>query len=110
MTETSMTPVQLCKCLADDNRLRLVALLWQRGELCVCELVALMDQPQPTVSRQLGQLRACQLVTVRRDARWAYYRIASDLPDWAQDVLAALLPASTPVPGRGGRNVSVCRP
>lgn len=105
-----MTPVQLCKCLADDSRLQLVTLLWQSGELCVCELVALMAQPQPTVSRQLGQLRACGLVHVRRDARWAYYRIADDLPSWAQQALSALVPpAGAAVPGRpGNRGTAAC--
>lgn len=85
-----MTPVQLCKCLADETRLRTVALLSVYDELCVCDLVAVLSLPQPTVSRHLAQLRDCGLLCVRRDAQWSYYRMADDLPGWAADVIDSL--------------------
>ena len=85
-----MTPLQLCKCLADDTRLRTVALLSLYEELCVCDLVSVLSLPQPTVSRHLAQLRDCGLLNVRRDAQWSYYRLAADLPDWASEAIQVL--------------------
>lgn len=85
-----MTPLQLCKCLADETRLKLVTLVYQHGELCVCDLVDTLAQPQPTVSRHLSQLRDCGLLAVRKDAQWAYYRLHEGLPVWAKEVIDAL--------------------
>jgi len=42
---------------ADPTRLRILNLL-AAGELCVCDLVELLDLPQPLVSRHLAYLRA----------------------------------------------------
>jgi ArsR family transcriptional regulator len=65
---------RLFKALADDTRLRIVALL-AHGELCVCHLQAALELPQPSVSRQLGVLRAAGLVEDRREGTWVYYRL-----------------------------------
>lgn len=65
----------LFKGLADPTRIRIVNLL-AAGELCVCDLVGLLDLPQPMVSRHLAYLRHAGLVTVRREPRYAYYRLA----------------------------------
>ena len=87
---SQLTPVALCKCLADETRLHAVMLLSRYGELCVCDLVGAMAQPQPTVSRHLAQLRACDLVTARRAGQWMHYRLADDLPEWAISVMEQL--------------------
>jgi ArsR family transcriptional regulator len=63
------------KALADETRLRILALLVQ-GELCVCDLMAALDLPQSTVSRHLATLRNAGLVDDRRQGIWMYYRLA----------------------------------
>ncbi len=88
-----LNPVQLFKCLADDTRARLMFLITQEGELCVCELTCALDQSQPKVSRHLAQLRACGLLADRRQGQWVYYRLHPDLPAWARTVLDASLAA-----------------
>lgn len=60
---------------ADPTRLRVLNLL-AAGELCVCDLVEILDLPQPTVSRHLSALRAAQLVEVTREWKFAHYRLA----------------------------------
>lgn len=87
-----LTPTQLCKCLGDDLRLSLVCLLHGQEEVCVCDLVDALEAPQSTVSRHLAQLRQCQLVVARRQGTWMHYRINPDLPGWAQQTLASLVP------------------
>lgn len=96
MAANTLTPVTLCKALADDTRLRLAVLLFRYGELCVCDLVEALQLPQPTVSRHLAQLRNAGLVTDRREGQWVHYRLAEKLPGWAMAVLTELMtPASS---------------
>jgi ArsR family transcriptional regulator, arsenate/arsenite/antimonite-responsive transcriptional repressor len=45
------------------------------GELCVCDLVEILDLPQPTISRHLAYLRDVGLVEVTRQSRFAHYRL-----------------------------------
>lgn len=66
---------RLFKTLADETRLRILALL-SRGELCVCDLMAALELPQSTVSRHLATLRNTGLVEDRRQGVWMYYRLA----------------------------------
>ncbi|MFA5516787.1 MAG: metalloregulator ArsR/SmtB family transcription factor, partial [Desulfuromonadales bacterium] len=58
-----------CKAISDETRLRILAIL-TRGELCVCDLMAILDLPQSTVSRHLATLRHAGLVEDRRQGLW----------------------------------------
>jgi ArsR family transcriptional regulator len=60
---------------ADPTRLRVLNPL-AAGELCVCDLVDLLDLPQPLVSRHLAYLRRSGLVQVTRESKYAHYRLA----------------------------------
>lgn len=70
---------RLFKALADETRLRIVALL-SHGELCVCHLEEALRLSQPKVSRHLATLRSSGVVEHRRDGTWVYYRL-SHQPD-----------------------------
>lgn len=85
-----LTPLLLCKCLSDPNRLQLALLLAQVPERCVCELTDALQLSQPTVSRHLALLRNGGLLQDRRQGKWVYYRLHDALPDWAHAALAAL--------------------
>lgn len=67
---------RIFKALADDTRLRILALLLE-GELCVCELIAALELPQSTVSRHLAYLRNNGWVQDRRQGVWMYYRLSA---------------------------------
>lgn len=69
---------QLYKALADETRLRILALLLSEGELCVCDIIAALKLPQSTVSRHLSYLRKTGWVTDRRCGLWIYYSILDD--------------------------------
>ncbi|MDN3552925.1 metalloregulator ArsR/SmtB family transcription factor [Halomonas almeriensis] len=84
-----MTPLTCFKCLADDTRLMLMLLIRGEGELCVCELTHALALSQPKVSRHLAQLRHCGLLQDRREGSWVHYALEPNLPDWAEDALAA---------------------
>lgn len=73
---TSVAAVDaLFRGFADATRIRLLNLLTV-GELCVCDLVAVLRVAQPVVSRHLAYLRRSGLVDVRRVGRFAHYRLA----------------------------------
>jgi ArsR family transcriptional regulator, arsenate/arsenite/antimonite-responsive transcriptional repressor len=65
----------LFKGVADPTRLRILNVL-AAGELCVCDMVDLLDLAQPTVSRHLAYLRRAGLVTMTREWKFAHYRLA----------------------------------
>ena len=69
---------QLFKALGDPTRLRMLGLL-QHGELCVCDIMAVLQLPQSTASRHLAYLRNAGWLSARRENRWMYYQLASDL-------------------------------
>lgn len=82
------------KSLSDPTRLRMLSAIVAdpRGETCVCDLNALADVSQPTVSHHLRVLRQAGLLTCERRGTWVYYRIA---PQW-RAALVALLDAFAP--------------
>lgn len=63
------------RALADETRLRILALLLSESELCVCDIIAAIQLPQSTISRHLAYLRKAGLVNDRRCGLWIYYSI-----------------------------------
>jgi len=91
---TTINPVDLFKCLADETRLRIALLIAMEKELCVCELTTALDEAQPKVSRNLGLMRSCGLLEDRRSGQWVYYRVDPLLPEWVTSVLKQTLDAN----------------
>ncbi len=56
-------------------RLRILHLLHE-GEMCVGNIVEILQAPQPKVSRHLAVLKKARLVTVRREGQWIHYALA----------------------------------
>lgn len=80
--------IAITKALSDQNRVRIVAAL-EQGELCVCQLIELLELAPSTVSKHLALLRQAGLLEVRKDGRWAYYRLAvQGAPKVVQGALA----------------------
>ncbi len=84
------------KGLSDPTRLRIVALLLEQ-ELCVCDLMAVLQLPQSTVSRHMIRLKAAGLVADRRAGKWVHYcllenSLVSDLRRLLQNHLAGAEP------------------
>jgi len=77
-----VTTLQALKAAAEETRLRLLALL-EAGEASVGELVIVLEQSQPRVSRHLKLLVEAGLVENFRDRHHVYYRITSE-PEFRQ--------------------------
>lgn len=65
---------ELFKVLGDENRLRILNLL-RKEELCVCEIIAILQATQSNVSRHLGKLKSEGIVIFEKRAQWIYYSI-----------------------------------
>lgn len=72
----NMTPSDLFGAFANPTRLRILNLLQEEKEICVCDLCEVLGVPQPTVSRHLATLREAGLVDVRTDGKWKFYALA----------------------------------
>ena len=66
------------KAAGNDTRVRILYLLWRRGEVRVNDLASILELTTPAVSQQLKKLRNCNLVRARRDAQTIYYRLNPD--------------------------------
>lgn len=60
--------------LGDPTRVRILDAL-SHGELCVCDLAAVLSLSQSAVSHQLRLLRGMRLVKPRRDGRIVFYSL-----------------------------------
>ena len=93
MTTRPVTTLeQLFRALADETRLRILALL-AAGEICVCHIHGSLAIPQPMASRHLAYLRRMGLVTTRKDGLWVHYRIAVPSDPAIAAVVAATIDA-----------------
>jgi ubiquinone/menaquinone biosynthesis C-methylase UbiE len=63
----------------EETRLRLLVLL-SESELTVSEVVAILGQSQPRVSRHLKLLVEAAVVERRREGAWAFFRLAASGP------------------------------
>ncbi len=61
--------------LADEIRLKILKLLIDNKELCVCELQPILNISQPNLSFHLRILRDANLVNVKKEGKWKYYSI-----------------------------------
>jgi ArsR family transcriptional regulator, arsenate/arsenite/antimonite-responsive transcriptional repressor len=81
--------VQLYKALSEEMRLRIMMLL-THGELCVCDLMAILDEAQSKVSRHLAYLKHSGMVKSKRDGLWMHYSLKDSMESVAQAQISFL--------------------
>lgn len=64
------------KAVADPTRVRILKML-QGGELCVCQLIAVLALSPSTVSKHLFLLKSAGLVNDRKEKKWVHYSLES---------------------------------
>lgn len=74
MSKPLSTTVRSLKALAHPGRLRILAML-RGGELCVCQMTAVLDLAASSVSAHLADLKRAGLVGERKDGRWVFHRL-----------------------------------
>jgi ArsR family transcriptional regulator len=81
---------QFFKVLSDEARLKIMWLLFNNRELCVCDLMEALGITQSKASRHLGMLRVAGLVSDRREGTWSYYSIRQAPGDLQRAVFDSL--------------------
>lgn len=80
----------LFELLSDGTRRRILTLLLDHDEICVCRMVGALAQAQPKISRHLGVMREAGLLVSRRHATWILYRFDPRLPAWAMRAITMM--------------------
>lgn len=89
VTEDVSEISSLLKLLGDKTRLTILSYL-KHQELCVCELVDLLNASQPAISQHLKKLRVAGIIRERRQGTWVYYRLNDQIPDYVSVIIDTL--------------------
>jgi ArsR family transcriptional regulator len=87
----------LLRAFCDRTRLRIMCLL-RGGEMCVGDLVDVLQVSQPRASQHLGYLRKAGLVVVRKDGLWSFYSLSRSKHGFHQKMLEFLESCALDVP------------
>ncbi|MBD8878593.1 ArsR/SmtB family transcription factor [Roseibium polysiphoniae] len=79
--------------LCDPTRRAALAIVWDGGEHCVCELMERLDASQSRMSRHMKVLREACIVVDRRDAQWVRFRRNPGLAPEIVAIITAILKA-----------------
>lgn len=85
------------KLLADETRLRILLLLFERDELNVRALCDLLEQSQPAVSHHLALLRSDGLIECRRQGKHNFYHILPERFEQLVDLVFHVFPGGEAV-------------
>jgi ArsR family transcriptional regulator len=80
----------LFELLSDRTRRRLLTLLLDEREICVCRLAEAVDLAQPKISRHLSVLRESGVLVSRRQGTLILYRFNPALAGWAVRVISMM--------------------
>lgn len=78
------------KALSDEARLKMLRLLFDHQELCVCDFMETLEITQSKTSRHLRVLYHAGLVTDRREGLWSYYSLRQNPDPFISSMMAAL--------------------
>jgi ArsR family transcriptional regulator, lead/cadmium/zinc/bismuth-responsive transcriptional repressor len=66
---------ELFRLIGEPTRARLLYALVEAGEMCVCDLAAVVEAPETSVSHALRLLRMANIVRSRREGRMIFYSL-----------------------------------
>ncbi len=69
--------IKAMKALSDETRLRIINILLQKEECCVCEVIQALDISQSRASHNLSILQNAGFLKTRRQGAWMFYSV-----DW----------------------------
>jgi len=96
--------VKVFKALADPTRLRIMLLL-RRRELCVCELMFILEMEQSRISHHMRVLRDAGIAEDVREGRWIIYRVPAAAAGLVEDLFAGAFRESIESSGEAAEDV-----
>ena len=97
--------IKIFKALSDETRLRIYLLLLQ-GELCVCELVNILNMEQSRISHSVRILKEAGLVVNRRQGKWIIYAVN---PKIENNKIIQSLKNELKLPEQDLKNINKCK-
>ena len=89
--------LELLAAIADETADRILKVLLESEERCVCELDALLDVSDSAISHAVGRLVDAGLVSRRKEGRWRIYAAT----DRAEELVAAVERTAETAPAEG---------
>jgi ArsR family transcriptional regulator len=77
------------KLLSDKSRLTILTLLREK-EMCVCDIVDILETTQPNVSQHLKKLKTGGLINETKRRQWVYYSLNLEDKPYLTELLAQL--------------------
>ncbi|MGB6608006.1 MAG: metalloregulator ArsR/SmtB family transcription factor [Atribacterota bacterium] len=97
--------IKIFKALSDETRLRIYLLLLQ-SELCVCELVNILNMEQSRISHCVRILKEAGLVVNRREGKWIIYEVN---PEIENNRIVQTLRNELKLPKQDLKNITKCK-
>jgi ArsR family transcriptional regulator len=73
--------VQLFKALSEEPRVRILNLMFMKGEMCITDLEIILEFTQAKTSRHLSYLKNSGIVNARKADQWVFYSIKEEVND-----------------------------
>ena len=83
--------IKILKALSDENRLRIICLLFHKSGLCVCEIQEIIGLSQPTISFDLKKLEEAEIITHSKSGLWVNYSINENLDTNLKNIINLLI-------------------
>lgn len=91
MSEKDLKQIsKVVKAVADEGRIRILCLLKNKKDLCVCEITDIIGLAQPTISSHLKLLENAGLIESYKDGLWVNYNISSNLDSFSSQFIDIL--------------------
>jgi ArsR family transcriptional regulator len=81
---------RIFKALSDETRLRILHLVLEAEEICVCDMETVLGCPQARISRHLAILKNAGWIEDRREGMWVLYSLAKPADPIHQSLLKAV--------------------
>ncbi len=94
---------EVFKALGDPTRLRIVQMLAQNGETCVCRIVDELEMNQPAISHHMAKLKQARLLNSRKEGQWIHYSLKVEaIKDGPLAFLAGVVSQAQSAVGKAG--------
>jgi len=83
--------IKILKAMSDESRVRILAILKEKQNLCVCEIREIIGLSQPAISSHLKILENAGLIQNVKDGKWVNYRLNDKLEVNIKELLDNIL-------------------
>jgi DNA-binding transcriptional ArsR family regulator len=86
---------QVLDLAGNENRLKIIYLLREENDLCVCDLSDILGMTIPAVSQHLRKLKDAQLIEARKVGQTVFYSLRNESTDILNLILGYLTTLQT---------------